>query len=151
MWPSLRTHACSPPGAYGGDIIVWSLADGQLSRLAGHGAVPWYLVFSNDGKELVSASYDRTIRIWDVATGTTRATLRGHEERIRRVRLSPDGQTLASGSYDGTIRFWDLPSAAHLKTLTANGPVLALAWKPDGSTIVSGGCGRAPRSGVGSG
>ncbi|MEX1311183.1 MAG: protein kinase, partial [Candidatus Sulfomarinibacteraceae bacterium] len=126
-------------GSYNGDVLVWTLADGSMRRFSGHGQVPWFLVFSPDGNELVSASYDTTIRIWDVATGQTRATLEGHTERIRRVRLSPDGRTLASGSYDGTIRLWDLPTAAHLKTLGADGAVLALAWNDDGSRIVSGG------------
>ncbi|MCP4901562.1 MAG: WD40 repeat domain-containing protein, partial [bacterium] len=126
-------------GTYGGEVIVWSLADGQLRKFSGHDMVPWYLVFSADSSELVSASYDGTIRIWNVATGNTRAILTGHEERIRRVRLSPDGRTLASGSYDGTIRLWDLASASHIKTLTTNGPAIALAWNDDGSLIVSGG------------
>ena len=126
-------------GTYGGDVVLWSRADGQMRRLTGHKQVPWYLVFSQDGSELISASYDGDIRIWNVATGNTRAVLEGREERIRRIRLSPDGRTLASGGFDGTIRLWDLDSASYLKTLTADGPVLALAWSHDGSQIVSGG------------
>ncbi len=126
-------------GGYGGDVMVWTLADGQFRRLSGHKAVTWYLEFSADGSELVTASYDHTIRIWNVETGATRAILEGHEAGIRRVRLSPDGRTLASGSYDGTLRLWDLESGEPLKTLETEGPVLALAWSPDGSQIATGG------------
>jgi len=126
-------------GSYGGDVIIWTRADEQLRRLSGHQKVPWYLEFSKDGNELISASYDKTIRIWNVATGATRAILEGHEEQIRRVRLSPDGRTLASGSFDGTLRLWDLESGEPLKSLEAEGSVLALAWSPDGSQIATGG------------
>lgn len=130
-------------GGYGGDVIVWTVKDKQFRRLSGHTKVTWYLEFSPDNQELVSASYDGTIRIWNIATGATRAVLDGHEGPIRRVRLSPDGRTLASGGYDGTLRMWDLESGAALRTLEAEGPVLALAWNHDGSQIASGGEGRS--------
>ncbi len=128
-------------GSYGGDVIVWTLADGQFRTLSGHRSVPWYLEFSADGTELISASYDGTIRIWDVTTGATRAVLQGHDGRIRRVRSSPDGRTLASGGHDGTIRLWDFASGSLIKTLEAGYEVLALAWSKDGGQLASGGLG----------
>jgi hypothetical protein len=65
--------------------------------------------FSPDGKTLASASFDNTIRLWEVATGNPIATLEGHGSTVNSVSFSPDGKTLASGSLDKTIRLWEVP------------------------------------------
>ncbi len=60
-----------------------------------------------DGSWLASGSGDRRVRIWDVATGQARATLKGHTGPVTAVAVAPDGSWLASGSRDGTVRIWD--------------------------------------------
>jgi WD40 repeat protein len=83
------------------------LLQGTPARtLAGHKDWVYAVAFSPDGKTLASGSYDRTIRLWNVATGANRV-LRGHGRSINSVAYSPDGKWLASGGDDASVRLWD--------------------------------------------
>ena len=64
------------------------------------------MAFSPDGKTRASGSVDKTIKLWDLATGKDRAFLTGHH--VHAVVFSPDGKTLASGGGDKTITLWDV-------------------------------------------
>ena len=64
--------------------------------------------FSPDGNTLVSASFDKSLRIWDGRTGRFIATLRGHVGAVYQVCWSSDSRMLVSGSKDSTLRVWDI-------------------------------------------
>jgi WD40 repeat protein len=70
------------------------------------------VVFSPDGKLIVCASRDNTVRLWDSATGAACHTLRGHLGWVIAVAFSPDGKLVASASWDSTIRLWDSATGA---------------------------------------
>ena len=72
-----------------------------------HGGRVKVLVFSRDGKHLVSGSRDNSIRLWDVETGTEFDVLSGHVGEVNTLAFSADGTTLISGSIDDTILLWD--------------------------------------------
>jgi WD40 repeat protein len=65
------------------------------------------VAYSPDGKSLASGSQDKSVRVWDVASGREVLRLDGHSDMVARVAFSPDGKNLASGSTDKTVRLWD--------------------------------------------
>jgi WD40 repeat protein len=71
--------------------------------------------FSPDGKRIVTASMDKTARMWDAATAKEIAVLRGHDDRVTSAAFSPDGSRIVTASEDSTARIWD----ARLQTLSA--------------------------------
>ena len=78
----------------------------SFPEIIGHTDWVTSVAFSPDGLTLASGSQDKTIMLWNVATGELKATLGGHTEPVKSVAFSPDGLTLASGSDDGTIKLW---------------------------------------------
>jgi hypothetical protein len=85
-----------------------ALAPGTRRRLMGHSDAVWAVAFSPDGKTLVSGSSDRTLRVWDVASGQSLRTLQGHSGAVGAVAFSPDGKSVVSGSFDNTLRVWPI-------------------------------------------
>ena len=70
------------------------------------------MAFSPDGTRIASGSADKTVRLWDAATGQpVGQPLTGHTDAVSSVAFSPDGTRIASGSDDKTVRLWDAPPA----------------------------------------
>jgi WD40 repeat protein/formylglycine-generating enzyme required for sulfatase activity len=109
------------------------------TTLSGHTETIMSLAFSPDGKTLASASDDRTIKLWVVATGKNTATLGGHTDHVLSVAFSPDGKTLASGSQDETIKLWEIATGNNIATFMGHKRgVASVVFSPDGRTLVSG-------------
>ncbi|MCL1469327.1 WD40 repeat domain-containing protein [Argonema antarcticum] len=90
------------------------------------------------GGVLVSASRDRTIKLWNLETGETIRTLKGHTGPVFSVAISSNGQTLASASEDKTVRLWHLETGELLSTFTGHAEqVNAVVFSPDGQILVS--------------
>ena len=70
-----------------------------------------------DGRRAVSASEDKTLRVWDLESGQSIRTLEGHSSRVTGVAITPDGRRAVSASDDKTLRVWDLESGQSLRTL----------------------------------
>lgn len=110
-----------------------------VNTFTGHSSFVNYLAISPDGQTLVSGSADKTIKVWNLATGQEIRTLKGHSSFVNYLVISPDGQTLVSGSADKTIKVWNLVSGRELRTLQGHSSsVNSLALSPDGQVLVSG-------------
>jgi WD40 repeat protein len=97
------------------------------------------VALSSDGRFLASASLDKTVRLWDIASGRTLHRLDGHTNHVISVALSPDGKFVASGSDDKTARIWDVDSGREVQRFDGR----AVSFTPDGKLLISGSDGSA--------
>ncbi len=108
-------------------------------QLRGHLDGVLSVAFSPDGKQLVSASADRTGKIWDVATGRDLLSLKGHNDDVRSVVWSEDGKTVATGSFDGTAKTWNALNGKMQRSFTGHDSgVFAVAFSLDARRLVTG-------------
>jgi predicted NACHT family NTPase len=114
-----------------------------VSTLSGHTDWVRSVAFNPNGQFLVSGSDDKTIKLWEVASGREARTLSGHTDWVNSVAFNPNGQFLISGSDDKTIKLWEVASGREVRTLTGHTYwVLSVAFSPDGRLLASGSCGK---------
>ena len=106
--------------------------------LKGHEDFVVSATFSPDGKRMVTASHDKTARVWNAATGAEIAVLKGHESRLNSAAFSPDGRRVVTASDDKTARVWDASTGAEIAVLKGHeGDIKSAAFSPDGTRVVT--------------
>jgi len=104
----------------------------------GHSSYVNHLIISPDGERLVSASADKTIKIWHLATGKEIRTLIQDAKHIDYFAISHDWSSIATVSGDNTIKIWDFATGKEIRTLTGHSSfVNYLAISPDDKKLVS--------------
>ncbi|KAK3954424.1 WD40-repeat-containing domain protein [Pseudoneurospora amorphoporcata] len=94
-------------------LIIWNLTRDETSygypkrRLHGHSHIVSDCVISSDGAYALSASWDKTLRLWELSTGTTTRRFVGHTNDVLSVSFSADNRQIVSGSRDRSIKLWN--------------------------------------------
>ncbi|KAH7922669.1 WD40 repeat-like protein [Leucogyrophana mollusca] len=126
---------------------LWSSEGGAGTAMdapGGHTGRVKSVVFTPSGRQVVSGSYDGTIRIWDAATGQLAKGPFALDERtenlINSVAISPDGRTIATGSNDGIVRLWNFATGKMIISMPQHWHMAAVncvAFSPDNRFIAS--------------
>lgn len=108
--------------------------------LTGHKGWVYSVAVSPDGTWVASGSRDETVRIWELETGTCRATLKGHTNYVYSVAITPDGKRVLSAAGDWSVRVWDASSGTELATLVGHkSGVRSVVALRDNARALSGG------------
>ncbi len=104
----------------------------------GHASAVYSIAYSPDGKEVVTASFDKTARVWDVRSGKQVTMLSGHRMLVRTAEFSPDGNNILTASDDGSVRVWDATTGRQLRVLVQEEKAFrGAAYSPDGKEVVT--------------
>ncbi|HTQ43454.1 MAG TPA: protein kinase [Polyangiaceae bacterium] len=139
----LYAVAFSPDGsriATAGDetvVRVFLTTTGEVTLLEGHTGSTDRLAFLGDGSHLASASYDHTVRVWDLATRTS--VVLPHEGRVMSIAPTRDGSSIVTGSEGGLVRVWDVARREAITMTGHTGRVDSVVLSPDEQLVASAG------------
>jgi WD40 repeat protein len=94
--------------------------------------------FSQDGKYVVTASFDNTVKIWEAETGKLIRTMVADISGVTSAQFSHDGKTILTAGADKTFKIWETVSGRLLNTIDAHNALIHEAqFSPDGKTILT--------------
>lgn len=107
-------------------------------RFEGHAGPITQVLFLPDSLRFLTAGQDKTLRLWDVASGKNLLRMAGHKGEIKAIAITPDGRRAVSGDTEGAVRLWDLTTGLQLPGFVGKGGVDSLACAPDGGRVLYG-------------
>lgn len=125
--------------AQSGFVRVFSIDDGKIrNSWRAHEDTIFDMDLSHDGKQLVTASGDKLIKVWDLATKKEIARLEGHTAQVLAVAFNTNATQVASGGADKLLKVWDIETRHTTSSLGRHASAItALAWPGDGKVIVA--------------
>ncbi|MFO0954682.1 MAG: serine/threonine-protein kinase [Isosphaeraceae bacterium] len=128
------------------NISAWAYRVHSMANLVTHDGPLFAAVISPDGETILTASEDRTARLWSARDGSPVGAPMGHNGAVRAAAFSPDGRTVVTASEDKTARLWSARDGSPVgPPMEHGGTVFAAAFSPDGRTIVTGSDDRTAR------
>ena len=141
--------AGGPSGRYG-EIKIWDVtaaAPKLVSTIQGHTDSILTIAFSPDSGTLASGSYDKLVKIWNIADGKVVATLKEHSDAVYAVAFMPGGAQLLSAAGDRTVKVWDVSTGKRLFTVNDSlDAVYTAAVHPSGRSFAAAGADRMIRT-----
>ncbi|MBI1880098.1 MAG: hypothetical protein HYR94_18075, partial [Chloroflexi bacterium] len=109
-----------------------------FQRYLGHSDDVRMVDFSPDGRYVLTASADRTARLWNAQTGQEVRQFNGHTAQVNAAIFSPDGRSILTGGLDNTARLWDTETGQEVRQFNGHtGGVWGIAFTPDGHQIIT--------------
>jgi len=125
-------------GGYDGAVIWWDVAIGRELRRLDGGAKTIHAVALHPSRKLAAVAADRSVILWNTATGDVVKTWDAHNAAVTCVRFAEGGSLLLTGSDDGRVRVWDANDGTPRASLEGHrGGVRGLALKPGGRWLLS--------------
>ncbi|EGR32793.1 WD40 repeat protein [Ichthyophthirius multifiliis] len=118
-------------------IKLWDLNTFKETQLLrGHSQGVWSTQFSNDGKQLLSASPDKTLIIWDLNKGKPTSTLKEHLNKVYFCQYNEDNKLIASGGEDQRLIIWDTRKGTAMKIIESENKIIYnIKWSKDGNYL----------------
>jgi WD40 repeat protein len=134
---ALRAYRTQPTTEALGALLSVASRPPYTARLAHEGLVK-DVAFSPAGTDLVTASQDGSVSLWESGSHRIRAVLTGHAGAVRAVAYHPDGRRVASGGLDGTVIVWDTTQRRSVLRLDGGaGSIDAVAFSPRGDLVAA--------------
>jgi WD40 repeat protein len=123
-------------GGYTYITRLWDLNGKEIAQLQGQGAHLWDILFSPNGKIILTLGQNGTVWLWNL-DGKNLAQLQGHVGRVSGVRLSPDGQKILTYGQDGIARLWDFKGRELHQLKGHQGDIHRAEFNSDGQAILT--------------
>jgi WD40 repeat protein len=114
-----------------------AVAPAQIRLLEGHSKPIYAVAYSPDGKFIYTASFDRTVKVWDRVTGTVIRTFADHQNGVLSLAVAKNGQQFATAGLDRKIHLYDVPLRDPLANGGLGGDAVGVAVSADGTLLVT--------------